>query len=146
MKRSIRTRAKYKKLYSRVSKKKKSCVGSLLIKSFVFIIILVLTGLIYARQKNENVLLGYRVQKIKLDINKLVNEHQQLQSRLDHFKTPQSLRAALEKHKLNLVPPTQEQIISLNKPEPLTYSSSTHQAATARARPQNGNYTRLVQR
>ena len=146
MKNSIQTRAKRRKIYSRVSKRKQSWLGPFLLKCFVFVIILVLTGLIYAKQKNDNILLGLKAQKIQSQLRDLSQEQERLQAKLDHKKTPDSLKASIKAHNLQLSHPTKNQIVSLNRPDPLTYSSPSRPIKTSAAKPRKEVYTRLVKR
>lgn len=146
MKRSVRTRAKRRKIYSRVSRRKQSWLGPLLLKCFVFVIIGVLTGLIYAKQKNDNILLGLKSQKVQSQLRDLTQEQERLQDRLDYIKTPASLKALLKTHNLQLSHPTKKQIVSLNRPDPLTYSSPSRPTGASGATSRKEDYTRLVKR
>jgi hypothetical protein len=146
MKRSVRTRAKRRKIYSRVSKRKQSWLGPLLLKCFVFVIIGVLTGLIYAKQKNDSILLGLKAQKIQSQLRVLSNEQESLQAQLNLKKTPDSLKASMKAHNLQLTNPTKKQIVTLNRPDPLTYSSPSRPIKSSSANPRKEDYTRLVKR
>jgi len=136
----------YTKLQRRSSKRRRAVGGWFLIKYFVFILIFALTGLIYAKQKNTNVLLGYEAQKLKKELNLLRSEQLQLEWELLQIKSPRNLKRLMQEHNLtDLRDPEGEQIVRLGRPEPLSFSS-TRTTEGALSRPFERKVTRLVKR
>ena len=115
-----RTAAAYTKIRARTSKKKRALSPWFLIKFFVFILILTLTGLIYAKQKNTNVLLGYQVQELDKELKALRRAKRTLQLELLRIRSQENLESLIRDHGLRLQNPEQDQIVHLNKPEPAT--------------------------
>lgn len=143
------TRAIYLKLNNRRSKRKKkrALSGWFLIKYLFFILIFALTGLIYAKQKNGNVLLGYEVQKLKKELTLLEADQERLTSELERIKTPENLNRLIKEHGLSyLRAPETKQIVYLSRPEPLNLSSSQSQRVPLQTIPLIEKHTRLVKR
>ena len=138
-----KARAKYKKMYSRTARKKSGLPALFLLRTFIFILICALTGLFYAKAKNDNVRMGFKRDKLKNRLEQLVKEEQILKAKLEQLKSPQSLRALIRHHNLNLYPPTKEQIVRLNRPQPLK-QPSTQEKKDRAARAEGEVYTRLV--
>ena len=137
--------AAYTKIRARTSKKKRALSPWFLIKFFVFILILTLTGLIYTKQKNTNVLLGYQVQPLVKEMQTLKKENRALQLELYRIKSQKNLVNLIRDHGLKLQNPEQDQIVHLNKPEPLSYfSAQDKEGSSAEAAPLKENYMRLV--
>ena len=140
-----RTAAAYTKIRARTSKKKRALSPWFLIKFFVFILILTLTGLIYTKQKNTNVLLGYQVQKLNEELKVLKTAKPTLHLELLRIRSQENLVNLIRDHGLKLQNPEQDQIVYLNKPEPLSYfSAQDKEGSSAEAVPLKENYMRLV--
>ena len=138
-------RTTYTKLRSRISKRKKVMPGLLLIKVFVFILILTLTGLIYAKHSSSNVLLSRDIHALNKDLADLENRHQQLRLNLYSIRSHKNLERLIHQHKLPLKPPEKDQIIRLDRPEPLCCPSMQNKGGAPPDSLENDS-VRLVQR
>ena len=147
----MRTGAKTTIIYARLNrrgkKKKRAITGLFLIKYVVFILVFVLTGLIYAKQRNMNVLLGYKVQKLEKEMNVLDADKLRLESELLRTKSPDNLNHLIRKHNLTFLQhPEDGQIVRLGKPEPLRFSSApTPKGSAHKPFPKKG-LARMVRR